>query len=66
MNEKEKLMEELKRLQDERQDTFIDTIYEKVAYLCEKANYKSYEPTVHEKEVFSQIVAIIDNMKEWF
>ena len=66
MNEKEKLMEEMRKLRDENQNNFIDALHEKVAYLCEKANCKSYEPTVYEKQVFSQIVTIIDNMKEWF
>lgn len=66
METKEQLMEEIRRLQDENQDKFIDELAERISYLCEKANRKSYEPTVHEKQVFSQIVTIIDNMKEWF
>lgn len=66
MTDKEKLMAEIRRLQDENQDKFIDALAEKVEYLCEKANAKSYEPTVHEKQVFANIVTIIDNMKEWF
>lgn len=66
METKEQLMEEIRRLQDENQDKFIDELAERISYLCEKANRKSYEPTIHEKQVFSQIVAIIDNMKEWF
>ena len=66
METKEQLMEEIRKLQDENQDRFIDELLEKVSYLCEKANYKSYQPTVHEKEAFSRIVAIVDSMKGWF
>lgn len=51
---------------EERQDAFIDGILEKVRLLAEKAVRKDYDPTVHEKQAFAEIVSIVDDMKGWF
>lgn len=63
-------LEELKalrrKIEEKKQDDFIDKLFKDIEWLCEKANEKDYEPTVHEKEVFTKIVTIIDNMKTWF
>lgn len=63
---KEELKAEMRRVQEETQNEFIDRLLDQVRNLVEKAILKDYEPTIHEKEVFATIVAIIDNMKTWF
>lgn len=62
----EELKSLIKKAQEKQQDNFIDKLFKDIEWLCEKANEKDYEPTVHEKEVFTKIVTIIDNMKAWF
>lgn len=57
---------ELRALAEERQDAFIDGLLEKVRLLAEKAVRKDYDPTVHEKQAFAEIVGIVDDMKGWF
>ena len=63
-------LEEIKRLlkanQEKLQNNFIDDILEKVEFLLEKANNKSYEPTDYEREQFGKIATIIKNMSNWF
>lgn len=56
----------IRKAQEKQQDDFIDKLFKDIEWFCEKANEKDYEPTIHEKEVFTKIVTIIDNMKSWF
>lgn len=63
---KEEIQEMMRKIKENDQDKFIDKLLDQVSNLCEKANRKSYEPTTHEREAFSQIVAIVDDMKGWF
>lgn len=60
------LQETLKQVNEKIQNEFIDRIYNDVEFLCEKANKKSYEPTLHEKMTFDKIATIIENMRNWF
>lgn len=62
----EMLLEKQKELKGQQQETFMNNLLEMVENLCEKANAKGYEPTINEKQAFTKIVNIIDNMKEWF
>ena len=62
----EELRKELRKTEEKIQDEFIDSLYDKVEFLCEKANKKSYEPTVHEKMTFEKIATIIESMSKWF
>ena len=63
---KEELLAEMKRIREVEQDRFIDKIADDVEFLNEKANSKLYEPTLHEKQQFERIHAIIANMAKWF
>lgn len=63
---KEELQQIIRKNQETIQDQFIDKIYDDILYLCEKANLKTYEPTVHERIIFNEIKNIIDNMSKWF
>ena len=62
----EELRKELRKTEEKIQDEFIDSLYDKVEFLCEKANKKSYEPTVQEKMTFEKIATIIESMAKWF
>jgi hypothetical protein len=59
MNEKEQMMEAIKKLQDERQDTFIDKLLDQVSNLAEKVKGTSYKPTDHEYKTFVKIFNLI-------
>ena len=60
------LQEEMRKLQEEAQNEYIDKLLDIVENLCEKANKNNYEPTEHEREMFGKIVTIITNMSKWF
>lgn len=59
MNEKEQMMEAIKRLQDERQNAFIDKLLDQVSNLAEKVKGASYKPTDHEYKTFIKIEKLI-------
>ena len=63
---KEELQQAIRRNQEKMQDDYINKIYDEISYLCEKASYKGYEPTNHERFVFNEIKIIIDSMFKWF
>lgn len=63
-------LEEMQKLIKENkakdQDAFIDKIADEIEWLCEKANHKDYEPTLHERQQFLKIYNIVVNMIKWF
>ena len=63
---KEELQQAIRKNQEKMQEQFIDKIYDDISYLCEKASYKSYEPTNYERLIFNKIKNIIDDMSKWF
>lgn len=65
MNIKE-LQSEMKKTSDKMQNDFIDKLKNDIDWLCEKSNKRDYEPTEHERNIFNQIVTIINNMRKWF
>lgn len=65
MNENE-IKAKLKEIEEQNQNNFIDKLLNNVEYLLEKANRKEYQPTQHEREQFSKILTIINNMNNWF
>lgn len=62
----EELKQVQKKLQEERQNEFIDKLVDMVECLLEKANKKDYEPTEHERNQFRKIHTIITDMNRWF
>lgn len=64
----EELKEEMRKVQEKMQNEFIDKLLDSITWLSEKVNEKDYEPTSHEREVFSQIINIIvtNNMIDRF
>ena len=62
----QEMQKQLQKLKDEQQNKFIDNLKEMVNNLCEKANQKDYRPTIHERETFEEVRAILNNMKDWF
>lgn len=60
------LQVEMRKLQEEAQNKYIDKLFDIVENLCEKANKNNYEPTDYEREMFGKIVTIINNMCKWF
>lgn len=63
---KEELELQCRKLQEERQNKFIDVLYEYVLCLCENAMKKSYTPTDYERARFHQMLFILNDMKNWF
>lgn len=60
------MQKQLQKLKEEQQDKFIDNLKEMVNNLCEKANQKGYQATIHEKQTFEEIRTILNNMADWF
>ena len=63
---KEELLKRLRANQEQIQNEFIDKILDSIEFLLEKANRRDYKPTNHEREQFSKIYNIINNMIRWF
>lgn len=66
----DELLKEMKKDYDklikEGQLLYAEKVLEMVKNYCEKANKKDYDPSNEEREVFGEIVKIVNNMKEWF
>ena len=60
------LIVEMRKLQEEAQNDYINKLLDIVENLCEKANSINYVPTEYERLTFSKIVTIITNMSKWF
>ena len=59
-------MNDINSIEEKTQEEFMHNLRDSVENLCEKANHKSYNPTIKEKEDFRVIVTIIKNMENWF
>lgn len=59
-------MEELKKLADERQNDFINRIFDDISHLQEKSFKSEYKPTDYERQQFAEIYKIIVGMNKWF
>ena len=60
------LIVEMRKLQEEAQNDYIDKLLDIVENLCEKAKNINYETTEYERQTFGKIVNIITNMSKWF
>ena len=60
------LIVEMRKLQEETQNDYIDKLLDMVENLCEKANNVNYKPTEYERHTFGKISTIITNMSKWF
>lgn len=60
------VLQKQQELKEERQNAFIDKIRADIDFLVEKANRKSYEPTIHEQQQLKAIADIINNLITWF
>ena len=63
---KEECEEQLRKNRETMQEQFMEKILNDISYLNEKSNQKDYEPTDKERNMFGQIVVIVNNMNKWF
>ena len=63
---KEECEEQLRKNRETMQEQFMEKILNDISYLNEKSNQKDYEPTDKERNMFGQIVTIVNNMNKWF
>ena len=61
-----KLEQQIRANKDKMQNEFIDKIFNDLQFLSEIAIKKDYQPTEHEREVFGQIVRIVNGINQWF
>ncbi len=66
MKDLKEMQEKMKQLKNERQEARMKRILDLVEVLCEEANKKGYEPSDKERQDFSKVLNIINNMNEWF
>lgn len=59
----EELKKALRETEEKIQNEFIDSLYDKVQFLLERAEKPSYQPTAHEMETVAKIAEIINSIK---
>lgn len=64
--QEEEIRKQLRKIEEDNQNKFINKIYEDILYLAEKSIKKTYVVTDYERNVFDNIVMFVNNMKEWF
>lgn len=62
----EKLRKKMRKAQEKQQNKFINKLLDSINWLFEKVNENNYESTSHKKEVFFQIIDIINNITNCF
>lgn len=59
------LMLELRKLEEKRQEEFINKLFDMVENYAEKTNKSAYKPTDKERAVFGRIVNIVNNINKY-
>lgn len=62
---KNDLMAELRKREEERQEEFVNKLFDMVENYAEKTNNSAYKPTNKERAIFGRIVNIVNNINKY-